>query len=187
MLKTKFARSRRLVLFDALRSSVGGTHQAFSRSRGEAPIEKLPAIMSTEAESEIRHLIDEWRAALCARDLDRLMVHYAPEVRFFDAVPPYQHRGAAAYRATWEAMFPYLPKRLGSELREVNITVSGDLAMMHGLHRLVDEEWKESATCGWVRVTVGYQRQQGVWRVIHEHVSVPFDPQTAQAAFIREV
>ena len=40
---------------------------------------------------------------------------------------------------------------------------------MHGLHRLIDEDTKEAATCGWI---------------VHEHVSVPFDPATSQAAFI---
>ena len=64
--------------------------------------------------------------------------------------------------------------------------MSGDVAFMHCLQRLINEETKEAAACGWVRVTVCYQRQQGVWRVVHEHVSVPFDPKTAQAAFIRE-
>ena len=57
---------------------------------------------------------------------------------------------------------------------------------MHGLQRLINEDTKEAATCGWVRVTVCYQRQQGAWSVIHEHVSVPFDPATSQAALIRE-
>jgi hypothetical protein len=61
------------------------------------------------------------------------------------------------------------------------------LAVMHCLNRIINEDTKESATCGWVRVTVSYQRQQGAWRVIHEHVSVPFDPATSQAAFIREL
>ena len=141
--------------------------------------------MSTTDETQIRQLIDDWRSALCARDLDRLMAHYAPDVVFFDAVPPFQHRGADAYRRTWEAMFGFLPPRLTSEVRDVKITVSGDLAVMHCLQRLVNADTGEAATCGWVRVTVGYRRQQGSWRVIHEHVSVPFDPQTAQAVFMR--
>src|SRR4051812_11710523 len=109
---------------------------------------------SSKAELEILALVDEWRDAICARDLDRLMQHYAPDVVFFDAVPPYEHRGAEAYRATWEAMFAFLPSRLGSEIHEMSINVSGDLAVMHCLQRLIDADTKEAATCGWVRVTV---------------------------------
>ncbi len=139
-----------------------------------------------EDEATIRQLVESWRAALCARDLDRLMEHYAEDVLFFDAVPPYQHRGAAAYRAAWEACFPYLPQKLGAELADVGITVSGDLAVMHCLNRLLNDETKKAATCGWVRVTVCYQRQAEGWKVVHEHVSVPFDPMTLKAAFIQE-
>src|ERR1700687_1710415 len=92
----------------------------------------------THDEAQIRQLIDDWRSALCARDLDRLIQSYAPDVLFFDAVPPFQHRGAAAYGRTWDAMFPSLPLRIGSELRDLSITVSDDLAVMYGLHRLID-------------------------------------------------
>jgi uncharacterized protein (TIGR02246 family) len=157
--------------------SKGGTIMATSRV----------VIAKTNDEAQIRHLIEDWRDALSARDLDRLMLHYASVVLFFDAVPPYQHRGAAAYRRTWEAMFAHLPPRIGVELRDLDIRVSGDLAAMHCLTRIINRETEEDATCGWVRVTVCYQRQRGSWSVIHEHVSVPFDPATSQAAFIREL
>jgi uncharacterized protein (TIGR02246 family) len=143
--------------------------------------------VKTRDEAEIKQLLDDWRAALCARDLDRLMRHYAADVTFYDAVPPHQHRGAAAYRRTWEAMLPYLPPRLGSELRDITIDMSGDLAVLHGLHRLINEDTKAAATCGWVRITVCYRRQQGEWKVTHEHVSVPFDPMSGKAAFISEL
>jgi uncharacterized protein (TIGR02246 family) len=141
----------------------------------------------SEHERQIRELIDDWRSALAARDLDRMMRHYARDVVFFDAVPPYQHHGAEAYRGTWERMFSILPPRIESELKEIKITISGDLAVMHGLNRLVNSETKEAATCGWVRVTVTYERQHSIWKVVHEHVSVPFDPHTGAAAFIRKL
>lgn len=135
---------------------------------------------------EIRQLIDQWRNALSAKDLDRLLTSYAEDVMFFDAVPPYQHRGADAYRRTWETMLPFLPPSIGSEIRDLSITTSGDVAFAHCLQRIINKETNEAATCGWVRVTVCFQKRQGAWRVVHEHVSVPFDPETSQAAFIRE-
>jgi uncharacterized protein (TIGR02246 family) len=138
----------------------------------------------TNEEAQIRKLIDDWQNALCKRDLDGMMRNYAPDVLFFDAVPPHEHRGAAAYRQTWERMFSLLPPPIGSELHGEQIKVSGDLAVMHGLHRLINGDTKQAATCGWVRVTVCYQRSKDGWRVIHEHVSVPFDPATSRAAFI---
>ena len=32
----------------------------------------------------------------------------------------------------------------------------------------------------WLRITVGYRRIDGRWRVVHEHISVPWDPMTGQ-------
>jgi uncharacterized protein (TIGR02246 family) len=138
-------------------------------------------------EAEIRQLMEDWMSALSAKDLDRLMKHYAPEVRFFDAVPPFQHQGAAAYRGSWEACFPYLPPSIGAEMRGMKITVGGDTAFAHGFTRVTNRETGQAATCGWVRATVCFQRRDGTWKVVHEHVSVPFDPQTGKAALMHEL
>jgi ketosteroid isomerase-like protein len=83
-------------------------------------------------------------------------------------------------------MFPHLPPRISVQQRDVEITSSGDLAVSHCITRLVNADTNENAAAGWVRVTVCYQRQQGAWRVIHEHVSVPFDPMTGKATFTPE-
>lgn len=99
----------------------------------------LPVIDTSPDESEIRQLMNEWRDALCAKDADRMVAHYAPDVLLFEVTPPYQHKGPETYRANWQACFPYLPPSLGSEIREMVVTVKGDLAFAHGLHRLVDK------------------------------------------------
>src|SRR5688572_21473592 len=109
------------------------------RSRFEySSVRSIPSrIMTTSTpskdEMEILQLVDEWRSAIGTRDLDRLMKHYSPDVVFFDAVPPHEHRGADAYRRTWEAMLDFLPPRLASETRDMTIKTSGDLAVMHCL------------------------------------------------------
>jgi len=118
-------------------------------------------------EIPIRDLMSEWSRALCAKDLDRLTAHYAPEVVFFDAVPPETRHGVGAYRESWGNCFPYLPPAIGSEVRDLHVTTHA------------------AATCGWVRVTVCFEKREGAWKVVHEHVSVPFDPQSGQAVFTR--
>ena len=37
-----------------------------------------------------------------------------------------------------------------------------------------------------MRVTVCYRRMGGEWRVVHEHVSLPFDPMTGQVSYITD-
>ena len=54
--------------------------------------------MTTESrsapdEAQIRALIDDWASALRAKDINRLMASYAPDVLTFDVVNPLQRKG----------------------------------------------------------------------------------------------
>lgn len=131
-------------------------------------------------EAEIRALMSAWSAALETKDLDGLTAGYAPDVVLFDAKPPFRTAGPAAIRELWDACLPYFPERFTSEQRDLSVTVSGDVAFAHGLHaiRPVGDEPPLGNT--WLRITVGYRRIHGRWRVVHEHVSVPWDPMTDQ-------
>lgn len=59
-------------------------------------------IMTTD-EDQIRALIDDWAGALRAKDIDRVMSHYAPDVLAFDAIAQLQFQGRVAYRQHWQA------------------------------------------------------------------------------------
>ena len=89
----------------------------------------------THDEAQIRQLIADVASAICAKDLDRIIAHYATDVIFFDVKPPFQTRGADALRRTWEACLPYLPASFGTETRDLSVIVSGDLALAHWLRR----------------------------------------------------
>jgi ketosteroid isomerase-like protein len=43
-------------------------------------------------ESEIRQILADWASALCAKNCDRLIAFYAPDIILFDVKPPYQTR-----------------------------------------------------------------------------------------------
>jgi ketosteroid isomerase-like protein len=38
----------------------------------------------------------------------------------------------------------------------------------------------------WIRNTGGYRRIQGRWQIVHEHCSVPFNPETSKAVLTLE-
>lgn len=137
----------------------------------------------THDEAQLRQLIADQMSAICAKDLDRLMHHYASDVVVFDAIPPFQTRGADAFRRTWEACLPYFPDSFQMETRDLALTVSGDLALAHWLFRFTGMEKDHPAMQTWIRISAGYQRIRGRWQVVHEHASVPFNPETSQAVF----
>ena len=137
-------------------------------------------------EAQIRQLIADQARAICAKDLDRLMAHYATDAIIFDVKPPFQTLGADAFRRVWEACLPYFPASFGTETRDLRVVVSGDLAFAHWLWRFTGMEKDHPAMQTWIRNTGGYRRNQGRWQIVHEHCSVPFDPYTSKAVFTLE-
>jgi ketosteroid isomerase-like protein len=127
--------------------------------------------------AEIERLTDAWSRALERKDVDGMLHDYADDVVLFDVRPPWKTVGVPGYRAVWEQCLPHLPDRLVSKRRDVRIEVSGDVAFAFGLHT-----FEPSPT--WVRFTVCFRRVDGAWQVVHEHVSIPFDPRTGQAVLI---
>jgi uncharacterized protein (TIGR02246 family) len=146
-------------------------------------LERPPA---SATEREIRGLIADWAQALAARDLDALLANYADDVLLFDVKPPFRLRGVAAYRAMWAACLPYFPARFAIEHRDLEITATPDAAFAHGLVQIRPIGAESPAGQTWLRATICYARVGGAWRVVHEHVSVPFDPTTGQAVFISD-
>ncbi len=132
-------------------------------------------------EAQIRQLIDDRQRAICAKDIDQIMAYYSPDVVVFDCKPPFQTQGTDAFRRIWEECLPYFPASFETEIRDLNICVSGELALAHWLLRFTGMEEEHPATQTWLRFTAGYQQQQGKWQIVHEHCSVPFDPHTSQA------
>jgi len=138
-------------------------------------------------EAEIRQLIADQISAICAKNVDRIMARYAEDVVYFDCKPPFQTKGAEAFRRIWEECLPCFPASFGIETRDLNIFVSGDLALAHWLFRFTGEDKDHPALQTWMRLTTGCQRKEGKWRIVHEHCSLPFDPHTSQAVFTLEL
>jgi ketosteroid isomerase-like protein len=119
-------------------------------------------------------MLESWSESLRAKDVDRLLSHYAPEVVYFDVVPPLRHIGAVAVRKNFERWFGGWTGPIGAEVRELSVLGSGDVAVAHMLHR-TSGTLKDGRKVGyWVRVTVGCRRADR-WLITHEHVSLPVD------------
>lgn len=131
-------------------------------------------------EVEIRRLIAAWSAALEAKDVDALTADYLSDSVLYDAIPPYKVVGRDAIREVWNNCLPYFPEKFKSEHRDITIHVFGDIALMHCLHHFVPIPADHPSGQTWLRVTVGYRRIDGKWKVVHEHISAPFNPMNNQ-------
>ena len=133
-------------------------------------------------EAQIRQLIADWGKALHAKDLNTLMSYYAPDILTFDILPPLHYQGIEAYRQNFEAWFAAVHGPIDYETRDLRITTGEDVAFCHSLNRVRSTRTTGETTETWVRVTVGFQKIDGSWKITHEHVSVPYDMETSQAA-----
>ena len=70
-------------------------------------------------EGQIRARIDEWAKAARAKDIDRVISHYAPDVVAFDAIAALQFKSAEAYRKHWEACFAMCSGRTIFEIPDI--------------------------------------------------------------------
>jgi ketosteroid isomerase-like protein len=134
------------------------------------------------AESEIRALLDSRSEAARARDIDRLMAHYAAEIVYFDVVPPLQYAGAEALRARFLQWFDGFQGAIVMASHTLNVSASADVAFA-GMLTHTSGTLKNGHEVGhWVRVTVCCKRSNGRWLITHEHVSLPVDVRSRSAA-----
>ncbi|MBW8881096.1 MAG: nuclear transport factor 2 family protein [Asticcacaulis sp.] len=133
------------------------------------PDDKLPD------EAAIRALVDAFVKAIRARDIDAVMSVFAPEIVSFDLGPPLSHGGGEDFRQRWQTLFAAHTGPVDYDIRDLSITVGGDVAFSHSLNRT------GAAPERWVRWTACYRRIDGWWRIVHEHVSVPVDMRSGAA------
>jgi uncharacterized protein (TIGR02246 family) len=137
---------------------------------------------SMETEARLRESIDAWAKAVRNRDLPAILAHYAPDVVAFDAVGPLRFVGRESYADHWRGCMTMCPGEMIFELRDVQVVVAGDHAYACWLCRCGTTDGKEEQ-CAWMRATAVWRRSEEGWRIVHEHSSAPFNPETGKAVF----
>ncbi|GHO42059.1 YybH family protein [Ktedonospora formicarum] len=132
-------------------------------------------------EAAIRKVIEDGVEGICAKDLDKVMSMYAPELVSFDIVPPLQYVGADAYRKHWREAFSLFPGQVNYEVVDLAITVGDDVAFAHSFNRLSATMTNGQKVGNWLRWTACFQKINGKWLIAHMQASVPVDLMTGQA------
>jgi uncharacterized protein (TIGR02246 family) len=144
----------------------------------------MPTATPDKDEAQIRECLDKWTRALHAKDLGALMALYAPDTIAFDLMPPSQV-DASQYRQNLQRWLAMMSSPIAYEIHDLRITASGDVAFSHNLGHVTATRTNGEKADYWVRVTVGFRKRDGQWRVTHDHVSMPFDMETGKA--VREL
>ncbi|NUW46666.1 YybH family protein [Nonomuraea rhodomycinica] len=137
----------------------------------------------TSNDSEIMELLEGRVDASQNKDVDRLMSFYAPDVVYYDVVPPLQFVGVEDVRRNFVRWFDEYDGPISLETHDLSVATSGDVAIAHMLHLDSGTRKNGLKSAIWVRSTVSLRRSNGTWLITHEHISVPINPENMQAWF----
>ena len=149
-----------------------------------------PGVTQPSAVTEPVQLLERYRAAVYARDVDALVALYAEDVRVFDMWNSWEYAGAAAWRAVVAGWFGSLGSdRVAVEFDEVQSQVLGDLAVVHAFvtYRGLSAQGAQLRSMH-NRLTLVCRRTDvhgGSWQIVHEHSSSPADLETGRVVLGR--
>ena len=130
-------------------------------------------IQATNDEVELRQLIAGWSKAVRDEDLPGIRANHDPKILMFDVPPPFLSRGINAYMATWQTFFASSAKPVAFDFEDVEITAGEDVAFATAIGHCVNIEHNGEKTNLKFRLTMGFHKQDGRWRIVHEHHSLP--------------
>jgi uncharacterized protein (TIGR02246 family) len=134
----------------------------------------------TVGSEQIRSLIEGFVSAIRAKDVDRVMSIFSPDVISYDLNPPLQHGGGDIFREHWQALFSAYGA-IEYEIRDLHIAASDDLAFTHSLNRTSGTLKSGQHSERWLRWTACFRKYESKWLIVHEHVSIPADLKTGRA------
>ena len=135
-----------------------------------------------EAEQAVRLILDAYRKAVFAKDVDALVSLYEHDARVFDLWGEWSYDGIKAWRGMVTGWFESLgDERVMVETDVVQIVASSDLASLHAfvIYKGMSSEGKELRAMR-NRLTWTLRQKGGGWRISHEHTSAPVDPGTSK-------
>ena len=126
-------------------------------------------------QATISLLLEKRARAVRAKDADALLSSYAADLVLYDLAPPLARSGAdALQRQTLADWFDTWRGSIDYELKDFEITATGDMAFAHGFVRIGGTKVDGDVVSVWTRQTLCLRKQIGDWKIVHEHTSTPF-------------
>lgn len=148
--------------------------------------EKANFTNTSADETAIKKIYKEFSDAVAAKDMKKIMSFYAPgdELIAFDAFVPLQYKGAAAYQKAYEDFFVAFPGPAKSNITDINIKVSGNLATASCIDQWTITGADNKPIDMIFRATNVFEKRNDKWLIIHEHLSFPADPVSGKAEYL---
>lgn len=128
----------------------------------------------TQAQDEIRAVIEQRIAAMHAKDANRAVANLTEDVVAFELAPPLALSPGAARDAEGLAGWLGGFENVDVEFRDMRIEADDRVGFAHALHHLVGKRLDGRPVSLWMRSTLCCRREADGWKIAHAHTSVPF-------------
>jgi PhnB protein len=123
-------------------------------------------------QEQIRAIFGDRTNALFGKSVDLAVKHFADDLVSYDLAPPLAHvgpgrQGLQDWFDTWDGPIAFA-------MGDLTVETGGDIAVARGLGHMTGTKKDGAKVDIWVRVTVCLGRRDGVWKITHQHTSVPF-------------
>jgi ketosteroid isomerase-like protein len=143
----------------------------------------VPARAAGADAGKIQALMQERVRAFSAGDVAGQMRLYAAvkDMFVFNVVPPSQ-ADRAALEADLIATYRMFNAPPSLAMTDLHVTTgSGDIGFATALLHMTGKRKDGKLSDLWLRMTSVVQKRQGRWQIVHEHLSVPVNTESAQA------
>lgn len=132
----------------------------------------IEIIGNRDEAAAINSVIASWASALGNKDTAGAVRHLSDDIISFTLAAPLMHKGKGekgleGWFSTWE-------EPIGGDAVDVRLTVGGDVAFWTGLVHMTGRKTDGIEVDLWFRQTLGLRKEAGIWKIAHEHTSVPF-------------
>jgi uncharacterized protein (TIGR02246 family) len=141
----------------------------------------------SDEETPVTQAMDAYSAAVNAKDVDAFVRIYDDNVHVFDSWGQWEYVGIKAWHEMVTQWFGSLgDERVEVEFTDVRSVVGDELAFGHAavtFTAISSEGNRLRAMTN--RLSVGLEKRGGVWKIVHEHTSLPIDMESGTALFSR--
>jgi ketosteroid isomerase-like protein len=130
---------------------------------------------SRQDEDQVRDLLEQWARATREGRQAEVFENHASDVLIYDVLPPMKYEGAAAYRRSWDEWQPDTQGEGQFAFQDLSIICGTDVAFAHGFIQCGGTLLDGTAFEDLIRATFCLRKIGEAWKVVHQHMSKPFE------------
>src|ERR1700761_4919665 len=123
-------------------------------------------------ETQIRQLVENWAKAVRERDMEGILAHHHSDIIMFDVPAPFQSVGIDAYQKTWDIFYKYTKPGV-FDIRQLAVVADENVAFCIATMKCADKTGGGDYEPLDFRLTIGLEKKNGQWVIVHEHHSIP--------------